>query len=115
MFGTLLSKLVRFHDEVLPKAVGNGLSQMWYKFVLALLVGVPLLIVASPALILFSVANKTPEHRDTLETVGVAWMLILLLGIIVSIIVIAIKAIQRARHKHEAIQQYDHQRDNKRF
>lgn len=115
MFDTLRGKFVRLFDDFLYKAtVNNYLPRMWYTFLLVILVGIPMLVIASPALILFSISNKVPEHRDLLQGIGIAWLLILISGIVVAIPLLVVKAIKEAIHKHKVIKEYSQRKSNKR-
>lgn len=90
----MLGKLILFVEELFYQATIRNQSVFIYYILLGLILSIPIIIAASPALILFSTA-ETGQNSDTLYALGEIWLFIIIGVIFAAIIILLIKKLKR--------------------
>jgi large-conductance mechanosensitive channel len=103
--------LSSWYDELSRSATIFPMNRRAYAAVTILVVTflTPLLLIAAPALIMFDLAKKQPQHAEAYEAVGVYWLLFLLVAALVFLITATVVSIKRAAQRKKLAQDYEKQ------
>ncbi|HUC89498.1 MAG TPA: hypothetical protein VMR45_01745 [Patescibacteria group bacterium] len=102
--------LIGWYDRLGRNAAaptGHPIKFLIAWFILSALYITPLVLLAAPALILFSLAAHHPNSRTLFETIGVIWLLFLGVFFVVLLITLTVVVIRRASRKKKLIQDYE--------